>query len=238
MTEMTEQGNVPGSSTAHRGPHPGLIGLVSLGLMLAGLAIGGALSGGDTLASPFGPTAEVVRRIHEHWNAVRVAAFFQFASAVPLAIYAATVYARQLRLGVRVPGPVISLVGGIMAVVSLLVSAFAQFVLSRPEVTTDARLTHALSFFSFVSGGTGYVVGLGLLIAGIAVPAYILRLMPRWLAGTGLVLALLAELSSLSMLVEVLQYLLPVGRFLGTLWLIAAGFLLPTQRPRRTEEAS
>jgi hypothetical protein len=221
-----------------RGPHPGLLGLVSLVLMLAGLLIGGALSGGDTLASPFAATSEVVRRIHESSSGLRVAAFFQLGSAVPLGIYAATVYARQLRLGVRVPGPVISLVGGMMAVTALTVSAFTQWVLSRSEVSTDPALTHALAFFSFVSGGTGYVVGLGLLIAGIAVPAFILHLLPRRLAAAGLVLAVLAELSSLSLLVEPLQYLLPVGRFLGILWLIAAGFLLPSNRPRRAGEAS
>jgi hypothetical protein len=91
---------------------------------------------------------------------------------------------------------------------------------------------HALAFLSFAAGGPGYVVGLGLLIAGIAVPAFILRLVPRWLAGTGLALAVLAELTWLSLLLEPVQYLLPVGRFLGGLWLIAAGFTLPSSRPK------
>lgn len=71
----------------------------------------GLVTCGDTLASPFAATTEVVRRIHQNSSGVRAVAFFQFASAIPLGIYAATVYARQLRLGIRVPGPVISLVG-------------------------------------------------------------------------------------------------------------------------------
>jgi hypothetical protein len=201
--------------------------------MMAGLLISGAMSAGDTLSSPFAETAEVVARIRDHHDAVRVAAFFQFGSAIPLAILTATVYARQLRLGVRVPGPVISLVGGTLAAVSLLVSSFATYVESRPEITTDAPVVHALAFLSFAAGGPGYVVGLGLLIAGIAVPAFILRLVPRWLAGTGLALAVLAELTWLSLLLEPVQYLLPVGRFLGGLWLIAAGFTLPRSRHKR-----
>jgi hypothetical protein len=223
---MTDTRSAPSSRAAH-GPHPGFLALVSFVLMLAGLLISGAMSAGDTLSSPFGETAEVVARIRDHPDAVRVASFFQFGSAIPLAIFTATVYARQLRLGVRVPGPVISLVGGILAAVSLLVSSFATYVESRPEIATEATLVHALAFLSFVAGGPGYVVGLGLLVAGIAVPALLLRLVPRWLAGTGLALAVLAEVTWLSLLLDPVQYLLPVGRFLGGLWLIAVGFALP-----------
>lgn len=216
-----------------RGPHPGLVALVSLVLTVAGLVVSGAMSGGDALGSPFGSTADVVARVSGHHDAVRVASFFQLGSAVPLGIYAATVYARQLRLGVRVPGPVIALVGGILAVVSLLVSAFATYVESRPEVTTDAALTHALAFLAFVAGGPGYAVGLGLLLAGIAVPALVLQLVPRWLPVAGLVLAVLAELTWLSLLLDPLQYLIPVARFLGGTWLVVVGFALPRRRPPR-----
>jgi hypothetical protein len=224
-------------STASRGtvggPHPGVLALVSLTLTLVGLLASGAMSAGDTLSSPFAGTVDVVARVRDHHDAVRVAAFFQFGSAIPLVILAATVYARQLRLGVRVPGPVIGLVGGVLAAVSLLVSSFATYVESRPEITTEAQLVHALAFLSFVAGGPGYVVGLGLLIAGIAVPAFILRLVPRWLAATGLAIAVLAELTWFSLLLEPVQYLLPVGRFLGGLWLVAAGFTLPLNRHQR-----
>ena len=80
---------------------------------------------------------------------------------------------------------------------------------------------------------------MGLLVAGIAVPALILRLVPRWFAWAGLVIAALSELNFLAMMIEPLQLLLPVGRFGGLLWLAGAGFLLPhtgaagNQEPRR-----
>lgn len=227
---MTEATVTRPNAPTHHGPHPGVIAAVAFLLMLAGLAVGAAMSGGDTLSSPFTSTAKVVDHVVSHHNATRVSAFFQFGSAVPLAIYAATVYARQQRLGVRVPGPVISLLGGIVAVTSLLLSSFITYVESRPEVGSDHTLVHALAFFAYVAGGPGYVVGLGLLMAGIAVPAYILRFVPRPVAMTGLVLAALAELSWLCLLIEPLQPLLPIGRFLGGLWLILIGFLLPVNR--------
>lgn len=227
---MTESANRPTPRTHPTGPPPGVVAAVSFVLMVAGLAVGAAMSGGNTLSSPFTSTAEVVNHVVAHHNAVRASAFFTFGSAIPLAIFTATVYARQLRLGVRVPGPVIALSGGLIAVTSLLFSAFVTYVESRPEVGSDHVLVHALAFLAYVGGGPGYVVGLGLLIAGIAVPAYILRFVARPVAIAGLVLAVLAELSWLCLLIEPLQPLLPIGRFLGGLWLIAAGFLLPVDR--------
>lgn len=67
-------------------------------------------------------------------------------------------------------------------------------------------------------------------MAGIAVPTLILRLVPAWFAWIGLVLAVLAELSFLSMVAEPLQFLIPIGRFGGLIWLAIAGFLLPKTR--------
>jgi hypothetical protein len=47
---------------------------------------------------------------------------------------------------------------------------------------------------------------------------------------TGLVLAVLAELSWLSLVLPPAAYLLPVVRFPAFAWLIAGGALLPTTR--------
>jgi len=70
-------------------------------------------------------------------------------------------------------------------------------------------------------------------IAGIAVPALILRLLPRALAWAGLVIAALALLSTFAMLTTALYPLLPIGRFGGVLFLIAVAALLPSQAHRR-----
>ena len=160
----------------------------------------------------------------------------QFGSAVPLGIFAATVYARQLRLGVRVPGPAIGFFGGIDSAVFLMLSGLLTWLLGRPEVVADTALAQALAFLSYLTGGVGFVVGLGLLVAGIAVPSLILGFMPRWLAWAGLVIAALSELSFLSLVLEPLQFLLTVGRFGGLVWLIAAGFLLPRRRAAANQE--
>jgi hypothetical protein len=218
------------------GPHPGVLATVSLAIFLASLITSAVLTGGQTFVSPFTPADQVAAFFRQNIAAARLGGMLQFGSAVPLGIYAATVYARQLRLGVRVPGPAIGFFGGITAAIFLMFSGSVTWLLSRPEITTDATLTHAVSFLAFITGGVGFVVGLGLLVAGIAVPSLILRFMPRWLAWTGLVIAALSELSFLSMAVEPLQFLLPIGRFGGLLWLVAAGFLLPRNRAAANQE--
>jgi hypothetical protein len=230
---MTDTAEVPEAAYRGRrpnGPHPGVLMLVALVLTLLGVGLGAALSGGAVVSSPFAATAEVAQRFQDYPLAVRISAWLQVGSAVPLLIAAATFFARQQRLGIRVPGPVIGLAGGVLASTMLMVSGLVGWVLSRPEVTGDATLTHALNFFSFITGSVGFVLGIGLLVAGIAVPALVLRLVPRWLAWAGLVIALCAELSFLAMVLEPLQFLFPIGRFLGLLWLVVAGFLLPSTR--------
>jgi hypothetical protein len=232
VAEPTRRGHRP------TGPHPGILALVALLLTLLGIGLGAALSGGAALASPFAATAEVAQRFQQFPLATRLSAWLQVGSAVPLAIAAATFFARQQRLGIRVPGPVIGLVGGVLAATMLMFSGLVGWVLSRPEVTGDATLAHALNFLSFSTGSVGFVVGIGLLIAGLAVPALVLRLLPRWLAWAGLVIAFCAELSFLAMVVEPLQFLFPIGRFLGLLWLVAAGFLLPNTRTAAGQAAA
>jgi hypothetical protein len=217
------------------GPHLGALALISLGLTVAGLVTAALLADGRAYVSPFAPTPQVLAYYREHTTAARVSATLLFGSAVPLGIFAATAYTRLLRLGIRVPGPSIGFFGGITASLMLMVSALAGWVLGRPEIGGDASVTRGLAFLAFLTGGVGFVVGLGLLVAGLAVPALVLRLTPRWLAWTGLVIAAACELSFLTMALPPVQVLLPVGRYAGLLWLIAVGFLLPTRRPTAGE---
>jgi hypothetical protein len=212
------------------GPHLGVLAIVSAALVVAAIVIGAALAGGTVFVSPFAGKAAVAAYAQQDWASIRVTAMLQFGSAVPFGILAATAFARLQRLGVRVPGPSIGFTGGLTAAILLMVSALATYLLSRPELTTDATLALALSFLAFATGGVGYVTGMGLLLAGIAVPSLILGLLPRWLAWAGLVIAALSELSFLSLAIEPLQFLLPIGRFGGLAWLIVAGFLLPVDR--------
>jgi hypothetical protein len=87
-----------------------------------------------------------------------------------------------------------------------------------------------LHLLSFAIGGVGFVVTFGLLLAGVSVIAWFTRILPRWLVVLGLVTAAIAQVSSLSLIFIPATYLLPVVRFVGLIWMIATGLLLPRSR--------
>jgi hypothetical protein len=55
-------------------------------------------------------------------------------------------------------------------------------------------------YASYAFGGPGFSVPMGLLIAGVCVPAAFLRLLPKWLVTFGLILAVCGELSWLNLI--------------------------------------
>ncbi|MDP9864538.1 MULTISPECIES: hypothetical protein [Streptosporangium] len=216
------------------GPPLGILAVVFTALFLGGIAVSTAMAGGATFPSPFGSPAEILAYFHDNQDAVRVSAFLQFAASVPMAVYAATASVRLRDLGIRAPGATIALAGGLLAAAMLALSALFVWTVSRPEVLAEPVVVRALQNLAFAAGGTGHVVFLGLLVAGIAVPGWLAGLLPRPLAFAGLAVAAVAELSTLTLLVPGAALLLPVARFTALAWLIAVGFLLPRTRTKRT----
>jgi hypothetical protein len=72
-------------------------------------------------------------------------------------------------------------------------------------------------------------------MAGICVPAFFRKLVPRWIILLGLVLALCGELSWLNIEIPAALPLVPLTRFPGFVWMIAMGFALPSTRTRQPE---
>jgi hypothetical protein len=199
---------------------------ISLVLLLAGLVVGVVRAGG-VMPLPYGSATEIQDYVARHHAAAVALAVGTFGSSIPLAIYAATASARLRQLGITAPGATIALAGGLLASTGLALSSLTTWTLSRPEVTSDAALVRALYYLTYLT--------LGLLIAGIAVPGLIVRLMPLPVAWTGLVIAGIAELTTLVLIWPGLSPLLPLARFTGLIWLIVAGALLPLRRLNKQE---
>ena len=72
--------------------------------------------------------------------------------------------------------------------------------------------------------------GFGLLAAGVSVTSYFSRLLPRWLVVLGMVVAIAGEFSSLSLVVYPANFLIPITRYLGFIWLILAAVKLTNSR--------
>jgi len=222
----------PSTRGSQAGPPPGVLAAVSTALLVAGLVVSAVLGG--TVPSPYAGATVVRDYFGAQSDAALAGGVLVFASSVPLALYAATMSARLRQLGVTAPGATIALAGGVLAAGALALSGLFLWVLSRPGIAASTPVLRALHDLAFLTGGVTHVVFLGLLVAGVAVPALVVGLLPRPLAWAGLVVAAVAELATLSLLVPALSVLLPLARFPGLAWLVAAGFLLPHRRPRTT----
>jgi len=228
---------LPTRSPARGGPPLALVAGVFAALFVASLVATTVVAGG-TFPSPSDDATGIQAYFVGERDAVRVGAVLQFAAAVPLAVLAAAVHARLHQLGIRVAGATIALAGGLLASAFASLSALLQWTLSRPAVTDQPAVVRALHDVAFLTGGPAHVVALGLLLAGIAVPALIVGILPRWLAVIGLLLAVAAELSTLALVTPGFAVLLPLARFGAMAWLVAAGALLPvTRAPRSAPES-
>lgn len=219
----------------HRGPSLGMMALIHAGLFAAGLVALGVMSEG-AFPLPYDAVAAAQAYYQGNAEAVRVAAFFQFGAAIPLGLFAAVVTSRLRFLGLDVAGVSIALFGGFTASIMLALCGLTGWVLSQPGVASEAGAMRALQLLGFATGGVGNVVPFGLLVAGVAVSGGLTGLLPRWLAIWGVVVALLAVLATLSLVLPQTSILLPLARFPGLLWLVAAGFALPTSRKRQGQD--
>src|ERR1700704_430042 len=119
----------------HVGPPLVPVAGISVGPFSARPPVGAA--GGGPFPSPYDDPRDLLAFFSAHSTTVRVAATLQFASAVPLAILAASLSSRLRYLGfARVPGVLIASTGGTLASGMLAVSALAQWVLSRPATAS------------------------------------------------------------------------------------------------------
>jgi hypothetical protein len=196
-------------------------------------AVGVALSA--TAPRPDAPAADVLAYARDHATVMRWSAFLAFGASIPLAIWSATVYRRLRALGVTAPGSAIALAGGVLASAMAAMSGLVTWVGSRLDGGAD--LAAALRDLTFATGGPGYVAFLGLLIAGVSVPMFLLGI-NRPIGIFGLVVAACAQVSTLVLVTMNLAVTLPIGRFGGLIWLILASLVLPTSRPRTATPAS
>jgi hypothetical protein len=177
---------------------------------------------------PTDSAGAVLTYVQQHGTTLRWGSFLALGAAVPLAIWTATAYRRLRALGITAPGSAIALAGGVVAAAMLALSGLCTWVESR---TTDAAVAAAVRDAGFITGASGYVAFLGLLVAGVSVPMLLLRIARPW-AVLGLVVALVAEISTLVLVSLNLEFTLPIGRFGGLLWLLAVSLVLPASRPR------
>jgi hypothetical protein len=238
VTGFSGREPLPGPSERHRSPPPGPVAIVFVVLFCTGLYFVTSFNGLPYFPPPSAPSADI-----EHYFLVRgpqalMCAFFQFGSAIAAGIFTAAATSRLQFLGVRAAGIDIARFGGWMTAIMIAISASLQWAMAQPAVARDPGVIEGLYFSAFATGGVGFSVPFGLLMAGILVPCYFTRLLPRWFVIVGFAIALCGELSWLEMMYPQLLLLIPLARFPGFVWIIAAGLMLPARRRTTPAEAA
>jgi hypothetical protein len=176
---------------------------------------------------PWESAETIATYFRNHPHDVLMCAFFQFGSAIPLGLYVVNVVSRLRFLGVKAAGPYIALFGGLMTTFNLALSALLEWVMAYTRMAENTSVIRALYYMVFSVGGVGYSVPLGIFFAGVSVSSGFAKLLPKWLIIFGILLAICGELSWFSLIFSKLLFFIPLTRFPGFIWLIAAGFVLP-----------
>jgi hypothetical protein len=229
---MSAQSHVISATRRHAGPHLGMLAIAYTVLFNAGLCAVSAFGIPFGVRPPYWPGPweppdVIVSYFHTHPTNVLICVFLQIGALIPLGIFAATIVSRLRFLGIEAAGPNIALFGGFLTVFNSMAAGFTTWAMIHPGVTQDLTITPALNYLSYASGGPGFSIPMGLLMAGVCVPAAFSKLLPKWLIVFGLVLAVAGELSWLNLVFPQALFLIPLVRFPGFIWLIATGFLLP-----------
>lgn len=220
-----------------RGPSLILLATVHILIFVAGLVAAAMLRHGASYVTPFAPAEQLRLFFAQNPTAVRVSNFFLLGSAVPFGIFAVTTVSLLRFMGVRAAGTNISLLGGLVATIALTLCGIVGWELSVPEVSASAQVVKAVDFLDFLLGGVVYAIGFGLLAAGVSVTSYFMRLLPRWIIVLGLLLAITGEFSVFSLIFYPANFLIPITRFVGYLWMIFAAVALTKDR-RAAQTAS
>lgn len=211
----------------HQGPSPGIVATAFVVLFLAGLYPVTAFNGTPVYPGPWEPLTVMSHYFSARPSAVLLCAALQFGASIPLGIFTAAVVSRLRYLGVRATGVDIVLFGGFLTAFIMLVASAILWAMTYPEVAKDPAVMQAVYRIQFALGGPGFSVPFGLLIAGMSVTAWFSKLMPRWFLIIGVLIAVAGELSWFDILTPRALPLIPLTRFPGFIWVIAAGFLLP-----------
>jgi hypothetical protein len=222
------------STPRFRGPSLLLLVTFHLLIFASGLVAAAVLRHGARFVTPFAPAEELRAFLALSPTAVRVSNFFLFGSAVPFGIFAVTAVSRLRYLGVRAAGTNISLLGGLIATIALILSGIVGWISSVSDVLASAATVKMVNFLNFLLGGVVFAVGFGLLAAGVSVTGYFMRLLPRWLVAFGMLMALTGELSSLSLIAFPANFFIPITRYLGFIWMFSVAVALT--RDRRGEQ--
>jgi hypothetical protein len=182
---------------------------------------------------PWASDSQLLEFFRHHAGAAHTSAFFTAGAAVPLAVFTAIATSRLRTLGVDVPGRVIAQAGGIVAAAMLAFAGTATLAATQDHVAESDAAVRVLYALTFAAGGPAFVMFSGLLVAGISISGLLSGVLPKTVGWFGVVVAVVSEIASTALAWDGMDFLLPVGRFGGLVWMIALAATLPRDRKQQ-----
>jgi hypothetical protein len=204
-------------------------------LFLAGLFPVTMLGGMPYYPGPDEPLDVIVQFFRARRSAVLICAFLQFGAALALGICAAAIVARLRSFEVHSTGTEIASFGGVATAITMMASSSVQWVMSHPGIPDEPLLTQALYRLGFALGGPGFSAPFGIFVAGVTAAAFRLGLLPRWVRILGIVVALAGVSSWFHIVLPQALPLIPLTRFPGFVWMLAAALALSRAADARRE---
>ena len=209
----------------------GVGGPVFVALFAGGVLAAGGFPGADV------PIRELEAYLAAHRAGLRALGACHGVAAVVLLLFAgrmrdAVAGSEGSRGGVAALG----FGGAVLAAGGLLASALLFWTLAAPELAGEPGVLRAVHLLSFLAGGVGLLVGLGLFAGGAGLAGLRTRALPGWVAVAGVAVAAVDLASPLTLLGRPGPWgpngLVPVaGAALSMLWIAATGAAIAL-RPR------
>jgi hypothetical protein len=123
-----------------------------------------------------------------------------------------------------------------LAAVFLLASALLGWVLALTAAGLGLDLVGTLRDLNFLIGGTLHVAALGVFVGAGSIAASRARTLPGWIPRLGIAAAVLSILSPTSLLWFPASILIPLGRLLAFVWIVAVSIVLMRGRPHTAHD--
>ncbi|WP_283139463.1 hypothetical protein [Rhizohabitans arisaemae] len=216
------------TSTAPR-PFGLLSGASYAVLFLASMFVPGLLAASPEAPIPYSTDAEVERYLAAGGVPGVLTPFFHVLAAISLLVFVPLFTAAVRRHGEN-PWTGVIQGAGTVGAAFLLLSAGAQWVLSRPSTVADLRVFRMVMDLGFITGGPAHVATLGIFVGVGSFLALRTRILPGWLGWLGVAIGALSVLSVFSWLFFGGTFFVPLGRFIGFIWFVAVALRLGLRR--------
>src|SRR5262245_4580356 len=176
---------------------------------------------------PFGPQTDVAAYFASNRARVRGMSFVFALAALCLLVfvaYSAGMLDQQPQR--RSPLPGLALGAGTLSAGFWLLNALLLWVLSRPTPAADPALLEAVHELVYLTGGPAHVLFLGLFLGAVSAALWRSAVLPGWVAWTGVAAATITSAGAFALVWEPATFLLPAGRGLGMLWMLATSVVL------------